>query len=163
MEERVRKLSPYEKDFAEKNIGILFAFMKRYHLPEDYFGALAVAYVRYIARYLDAKDKYPYSFTTLVWQRLRSELSHISRKEKKQRLTAFSSDALESEGQFDGYFEKELLEEFNCRLTPKQSEVLLLRIEGYTNHQIAGITGVSVSAVERRFKRIRKYYQMENT
>lgn len=163
MVDTVKRLSEEEKEFAEKNIGILFAFMKRYHLPEDYFGELAVAYVRYIGRYLDAKDKYPYSFTTLVWQRLRSELSHISRKEKKQQLTILASDAMESEGQFDDYFEKELLEEVNSRLTHKQSEVLLLRIEGYTNHQIAGIAGISVSAVERRFKRIRKHYQMENT
>ena len=68
MGEPVKRLSTEEKAFAEKNIGILFAFMRRYHLPEDYFGALAIVYVRFVGEYMREREKYCYSFSTLVWQ-----------------------------------------------------------------------------------------------
>ena len=90
----VTRLSPEEKAFAEKNIGILFAFMRRYHLPEDYFGALAIAYVRFVGKYFSEKEKYCYSFSTLVWQRLRSELSHILRRESSAQMTTIESKAI---------------------------------------------------------------------
>lgn len=150
------RLGPEEKVFAEKNIGILFAFMRRYHLPEDYFGALAIAYVRFVWRFLNQKEKPTYSFSTLVWQRLRSELSHIARREQAERLLRFADELQATIGREDSYFENEGLDEAKSLLTQKQIQVLLLRIEGYTNAQIARMTGVTKRAIEKRFSRIRK-------
>ena len=152
----ITRLGPEEKAFAETNIGILFAFMRRYHLPEDYFGALAIAYVRFVARYLSEKEKYGYSFSTLVWQRLRSELSHLMRKEKVESSTSFAVELRESTGQEDLYFENEAVDEIKALLTRKQTQALLLRIEGYSNAQIASMIGVTECAIEKRFSRVRK-------
>ena len=152
----VTRLGPEEKEFAEKNIGVLFAFMRRYHLPEDYFGALAIAYVRFVWKYLNEKEKHTYSFSTLVWQRLRSELSHIARREQAERLLRFTDEMQATIGREDSYFENEGLDEAKSLLTQKQIQVLLLRIEGYTNAQIARMTGVTKRAIEKRFSRIRK-------
>lgn len=159
MGETVTRLSNEAKVFAEKNIGILFAFVKRYHLPEDYFGALAVAYVRFVGKYLAEKEKYAHSFSTLVWQRLRSELSHIVRKEKDSRRAVFAEEEFGSMGEEDCYFELAAMNDVRRLLTPKQAQILLLRIEGYTNAQIASMVNVSESAIEKRFERIRQSFQ----
>ena len=156
MVDTVKRLSEEEKEFAEKNIGLLFAFMRRYHLPEDYFGALALAYVRFVGKYLTSKEAYSYSFSTLVWHRLRSELSHIERKETQDQQEMFSENALEMQGREDTYFGEESVDEMSQTLTPKQFEVLLLRIEGLSNEQIASTVGISNGSVEKRFNRIRK-------
>ena len=153
----VTRLGPEEKEFAEKNIGVLFAFMRRYHLPEDYFGALAIAYVRFVGKYFSEKEKYCYSFSTLVWQRLRSELSHMLRRENTEIVVSFQSNGLSR--QEDDYFVHELLSKVSNKLTSKQAKALLLRIEGYSNVEIAQTLGISESAVEKRFQRIRSTYQ----
>ena len=41
----------------------------------------------------------------------------------------------------------------------RQFNVVLLRIEGYTNAQIASIKGVTERAIERQFSRIRRAYK----
>ena len=156
MADTAKRLTEEEKAFAEKNIGLLFAFMRRYHLPEDYFGGLALAYVRFVGKYLKEKEAYKYSFSTLVWHRLRSELSHIVRKESQNQQEMLSEKALELRGQEDIYFEEDSVDEIGHTLTPKQVEVLLLRIEGFTNEQIASTVGISSGSVEKRFNRIRK-------
>lgn len=153
----ITRLGPEEKAFAEKNIGILFAFMRRYHLPEDYFGALAIAYVRFVGKYFTEKEKYCYSFSTLVWQRLRSELSHILRRESAEIDRYLECGELS--GQEDDYFGQELICKVSQVLTQKQVQTLLLRIEGYSNEEIAQTLGISESAVEKRFQRIRNTYQ----
>ena len=155
----VTRLGPEEKAFAEKNVGILFAFMRHYHLPEDYFGALAIAYVRFVGRYLSENEKYSYSFSTLVWQRLRSELSHILRKEQRERTLPISNELRETIGQEDSYFENTGLDEAKSLLTQKQRQALFLRVQGYTNAQIASMTGVTERAIEKRFSRIRKAFK----
>lgn len=159
MRDTETRLSPEEKVFAEKNIGILFAFMRRYHLPEDYFGALAIAYVRFVWKYLNNKEKYACSFSTLMWQRLRSALSHIERKENSAQTMIPFRDWDEVIGQEDSYFEQDVINEMIRHLIPKQIEIVLLRIEGYTNAQIASIKGVTERAIERQFSRIRRVYK----
>ena len=156
MADTAKRLTEEEKAFAEKNIGLLFAFLRRYHLPEDYFGTLALAYVRFVGKYLKEKEAYSYSFSTLVWHRLRSELSHIVRKENQNRQEMHLETALEIQGQEDAYFEEEVIGEMSQTLTPKQFEVLFLRMGGYTNAQIASMEGVSKRAIEKRYFRIRK-------
>ena len=155
MTDTAKRLSEEEKAFAEKNIGLLFAFMRRYHLPEDYFGALAVAYVRFSGKFISEHEEYNYKFSTLLWKRLRSELSHIVRKEQVERLIPLTDGMREIIGQEDSYFEKEELNEIRSLLTQKQAKVVLLRIEGYTNAQIASMIGVTERAIEKRFSRIR--------
>ena len=159
MADTAKRLTEEEKAFAEKNIGLLFAFMRRYHLPEDYFGVLALAYVRFVGKYLTSKEAYSYSFSTMVWHRMRSELSHIMRKENHSHQQILLENALEIQGNEDTYFEENSIDAIGQSLTPKQFEVLLLRIEGFTNAQIASAVGISNGSVEKRFNRIRKTIQ----
>ena len=162
MADTAKRLTEEEKAFAEKNIGLLFAFMRRYHLPEDYFGGLALAYVRFVGKYLKEKEVYSYSFSTLVWHRLRSELSHIVRKENQNQQEMLSENALELQGKEDNYFGEEVIGEMSQTLTQKQFEVLFLRMSGYTNAQIASMEGVSKRAIEKRYFRIRKILKRNN-
>lgn len=62
-------------------------------------------------------------------------------------------------GQEDSYFEQDVINEMIRHLIPKQIEIVLLRIEGYTNAQIASIKGVTERAIERQFSRIRRAYK----
>ena len=73
-----------------------------------------------------------------------------------ERLLRFTDELQATIGREDSYFENEGLDEAKSLLTQKQIQVLLLRIEGYTNAQIARMTGVTKRAIEKRFSRIRK-------
>ena len=69
-------------EFIEENIGLLHKFMQRYSLDEDYYGLLAICYIKAATKYLSDPQLQRYEFSTILWYRLRYEISHARRKEK---------------------------------------------------------------------------------
>ena len=74
-------LTPEEKAFVEQNMQLLKKFMFRYGLGTEHYGRLAVQFTQIAARYLREEQLRRFSFSTVAWMRLRTELSHIMREE----------------------------------------------------------------------------------
>ena len=149
------ELRPDERLFAEQNVSILYGFMKRYGLSEEYYGRLAVLFTRTVARYLRDPKFQGLSFSTVVWPRLRTELSNTMREELRRPVIVSLEEYQHSEAYLDEY-EKLLLELVERNLTTRQKQVFRMRLEGKTNTEIATECGISRSAVEQLFSRIRK-------
>ena len=146
-------LSVPEQEFAEQHHGLLLKFMGEYHLNDDYYGALALRYLRTVQRYLSEAHLRKYAFSTVVWLNLRSELSHIFRAERKTPVFVpleESGISQEPEHNYDGE-----LDEISNALTLKQRQVFELWKEGYSYDEIAKHCNISYKAVESRFARIR--------
>lgn len=150
-----KALSNLERAFAEQNIGLLHKFMKHYGLSPDYYGRLAVLYTRTAARYLHETDLQRLSFSTVVWLRLRTELSNSIREQLREPEIISLDEALSSRIHCDEHYDL-LLQMVEQKLTPRQKQVLRLRIDGKSNIEIAEECGISRKAVEHLFARIRK-------
>jgi len=150
-----RALNAKERIFVEENIDLLHEFMKRYSLPQEHYGRLAIQFVRTAARYLQDSDLQQLSFSTVVWFRLRSELSHMLREDLKTPVIIPLEDCYLHPEHYDDYGSV-LLYSVEQKLTPRQKQVLRLRIDGKSNIEIAEECGISRKAVEHLFARIRK-------
>ena len=75
----MKPLTPEQQAFAEEHHGLLLDFMAKHSLGDDYYDLLANRYLKVVVRYLSEEALRKYSFSTLVWYHLRSELSNYAR------------------------------------------------------------------------------------
>ena len=148
------QLLPDERQFAESNIKILHGFMKRYGLSQEYYGRLAVLFTRTVARYLRDPKFQGLSFSTVVWPRLRTELSNAMREQLQEPEIVPFEESHYGDMCLDEY-ENLLRDMVEQKLTPHQKQVFQMRLDGKTNAEIAEECGISRSAVEHLFARIR--------
>jgi len=130
--------------------------MAKHSLGDDYYDLLANRYLKVVVRYLSEESLRKYSFSTVVWYHLRSELSNYARDQvgKLQEIPIefyCEIPAPEIVPIDDGLWR--VIED---NLTYKQFEAIQFRNQGYTNREIAELCGVGRKAIEKRFARIRK-------
>lgn len=152
----MKPLTPEQQAFAEEHHGLLLDFMAKHSLGDDYYDLLANRYLKVVVRYLSEEALRKYSFSTLVWYHLRSELSNYARDQvgKPQEIPIefyCEIPAPEIAPIYDGLWR--VIED---NLTYKQFEAIQFRNQGYTNRKIAELCGVGRKAIEKRFARIRK-------
>ena len=128
--------------------------MKRYGLSQEYYGRLAVLFTRTVARYLRDPKFQGLSFSTVVWPRLRTELSNAMREQLRDPEIVPLEESHYGDMCLDEY-ENLLRDMVEQRLTPRQKQVFQMRLDGKTNAEIAEECGISRSAVEHLFARIR--------
>lgn len=75
----MKPLTPEQQAFAEEHHGLLLDFMAKHSLGDDYYDLLANRYLKVVVRYLSEEALRKYSFSTVVWYHLRSELSNYAR------------------------------------------------------------------------------------
>ena len=143
-------------DFVSANLRLLYKFMARYQVDEEYYSTLVVRFIRTAERYLSEEKLQKYEFSTIAWLNLRSELYEIYRKENlRAPLVPLSDlDGVAAKSYELGLGElQQILEE---NLTDKQFATLIRRFSGHSNKEIAEQDSVSINSVEKRFIRIRK-------
>ena len=149
-------LTPTESAFAEKNHGLLLAFVHRYNLDEDSYGGLSFRYLKTVKRYLNNTKLQQYAFSTILWYDLRSELTHIIRKDRVSPVS-IPGETIETEyAQLDDLSAVALWSVLESKLDAVQIELVRLRSTGRTNAEIAEKFGISKKAVECRLYRIKK-------
>ena len=75
----MKPLTPEQQAFAEEHHGLLLDFMAKHSLGDDYYDLLANRYLKVVVRYLSEEALRKYSFSTVVWYHLRSELSAFTK------------------------------------------------------------------------------------
>ena len=150
----MQPLTPEERTFVEQNMKLLNEFMCRYRLRLEHYGRLALHFTRVAVRYKREEKLRRFSFSTVAWMRLRTELSHIMREELRKPQVVSFEEQYYPEGREDEY-ESLLWHMMTQLLTPRQQQVLRLRLDGKTNVEIADECGISRNAVEHLFARIR--------
>lgn len=144
-----------QREFAEKNHGLLLAFMDRHELGADCYDRLALRYLHTVVRYLTEETLRQYAFSTVLWYHLRSELSNILRQDRLRYLEA-DYDQPPWDPTCEETINAVLWQHIERELTFKQCEAVYLRNQGYKNREIAELCGVRPKAIEKRFHRIRK-------
>lgn len=152
----MKPLTPEQQAFAEEHHGLLLDFMAKHSLGDDYYDLLANRYLKVVVRYLSEESLRKYSFSTVVWYHLRSELSNYARDQVGKLQEIPIEFYCEIPAPEIAPIDEGLWRVIEDNLTYKQFEAIQFRNQGYTNREIAKLCGVGRKAIEKRFARIRK-------
>jgi RNA polymerase sigma factor (sigma-70 family) len=149
-------LSYEQQTFAEQHHGLFLKFLSDHQLSDEYYTILIERYLETVIKYCRDVHLQRYAFSTVLWMNLRSELYNDRRKAKRRPEIISVEPDYPILADEDEPFSDEFWRELEDNLSAKQSEVICLRDQGYSNREIAQVCGVSEKAIERRFSRIRK-------
>ncbi len=149
-------LTPEQQNFAEEHHGLLLKFMGVHRLDDEYYGMLAERYVKTVKKYLETDELQQYTFSTILWYRLNSDLYKARRSKLKWSGVRSSEDVAEVFGRYDDTGGNFLWSEIEAQITQKQVELLRLRALGFEPWEIAKMQNCSGNAIHCRFKRIKR-------
>ena len=150
------RMTDRERTFAARNHGLLLRFMQMYSLDQEYYGQLSLRYLKTVRKYLIDSRLQHYSFSTILWWHLRSELNHIRRKHCKEPLIVHHEEIPDVVSPETDVLNRELRTDIESELTSKQLEVLRLYRLGMSRGEIAELCGIGKKAVTKRMSRMRK-------
>lgn len=74
----MKPLTEEQRAFAEQNHDLIYAFLHRNHLPKDeYYDVAVFGYLRALQKYFEGARLHRYSFSTIAWKTMQSELSNF--------------------------------------------------------------------------------------
>ena len=149
------QLSPTEQAFAKEHHGLLICFIRTYQLDDDAYGMMSERYLKTVHRYLTNRRLRKYSFSTILWMSLRSELSHMLDQNARTPVFVPIEDYRMPTSEDDAAC-MEMWQILENRLKQKELELLTMRIMGNSYLEIGQSWNISIKAVNGRLYRIRK-------
>lgn len=162
-------LTQEERDFAEKNHGLVYKFLGVRKLDADaYYDIVIFGYLRAARRYCREEKLRRYAFSTIAWRSMDSEKrNHEDACARRRRWgTEVSLNAGMTEGGEnllnvigDSQRQERVWEYIGAvidRLTPEEVRQLNHIYFGYTIKESARISGVSLDTANRRQKNIKE-------
>lgn len=167
------RLTPYEREFAEKNHNVIYAYLHDRKLNvEEYYEVVLLDYIRAVRRYNREKRLQKYSFCTMAWKCMDTACGNYWRKKRRKHdheimsLDAGYQENVESlhdafeDKSWDNVWDE--IETLDCikgivmRLTDTQIRQLELLYVGYNCREVAEILGVNEHKERDSRKAIRK-------
>lgn len=168
------RLTEPERAFAEQRHNLIYSFLNANSLPvNEFYDVVAFGYLRAVRRYHREKKLQKYSFNTIAWQAMRSEVGNKRKADRiRDALIAYSlNDVTEDRtelGEFvrsakDSFREleeqeslQELLAELMPALTEKQRGHIVATLEGYKAREIMQQQRESVQEYHANNRAIKK-------
>lgn len=150
------KLTPLQQAFANEHHGLLLKFMGKYHLSDDYYGPLAERYLRTVKQYMETPTLQNYAFSTILWYRLRKELSRVWQKERRHSQHHSLDSVIILHGRNDDTSSTSLWDNIGEAVSKQQLDLLSMKSEGIPLEQIANHFQCSKHAVSCRVYRIKQ-------
>lgn len=146
-------LSYEQKELAEKNHSLIYAFAKQNNVDiDEHYGALAEALCKAARSY----DKNKGKFSTLAYTCMRNEINMHHRKSNNDiECERIDEGKFDIESIYDDQETNMIAREFEKVLNLLERRTLKLLIEGLTQKEIADIMDCSAGTVCCRVKSIR--------
>lgn len=147
-------LTPEQREFAAKYHNLIYAFLNAKRLrDDDFYDTVVFGYLRSVKRYFEEPELRKYSFSTIAWRSMNSDLINHFKRESRQKRQGhtLSLDSLLKEGSHLTIEETAaipdslmlqletelLLHELASRVSRKQMTVIRMKVEGYGVKEIA--------------------------
>lgn len=160
-------LSSAEREFAEQNHNLVYAYLRKKKLEEsDFYDVVIFAYLKAIRRYFINKNLCKYNFSTIAWRTM--DAAVINEVKKKKSIFKSLEEPITKDGKVkivdtlgceDNFEEKivynELLNFIKPHLNIKELRTLQRKAEGYKHSDIAKAEGISCSGINQRLSKAR--------
>lgn len=78
-----------QRKFATKHHNLIYSFLNENHLPEDeFYDVVVFGYLRAVRRYFMEEGLKSFSFTTIAWSCMKSDLMNFYKTQKCQKRNA---------------------------------------------------------------------------
>ncbi len=165
-------LTKEQREFAAKWHNLIYVFLREKGLPrDDYYDIVVFGYLRAAKRYFTDPVLQKYSFSTIAWQAMESDLaSHYKRQSRKKRHACVVSlhSAIYDDGQFamedllskqDAVMEQLetelLLHDLAAMASRQQMAVVRMKSAGYNMREIAKNQRIPMQRVRELLEEIR--------
>lgn len=90
MSAKLSPLTPSEQAVAEKNITLVFRFLRAQRLPvDDWFDVVIFRYLLTVKNWFSSPELYKYEFSTIAWRNMSSAV-YNERKKQSRRIHTIS-------------------------------------------------------------------------
>lgn len=158
-------LTPEQKEFAERNHGLIYSFLNKNHLSQDeYYDIVVFGFLRAVRRYFEEDNLKKYTFSTVAWRSMESDLGNhfksLSRTKRKGTPISINSvvygdeyltliDVLAGPDPLMHDFETELmLHELASRVSRQQMRVIRMKADGYGIKEIARRQKTTIKTIQ---------------
>ena len=167
---KITSLTENERQFADMHHDTVLHFLSHFHLEmADYYDVVIFGYLSAVQSYLSDPELQNYCFSTIAWSRMMDVLTgeRIYRRRPKRCAVTLSYEDDTSISELnrllpdrekaieEQLFHQEILCDLLSYSTPKEREVLYLKADGYSYHEISEHCSISVSGVKSRISRFR--------
>lgn len=162
-------LTKEQREFATKWHNLIYTYLNEKGLPEeDYYDIVVFGFLRAVKRYLTEPKLQKYSFSTIAWQAMESDLAGYykrqARKKRQAYVVSFHSldgvfaleDVLAAPDQVMAQLETELLlHDLAAMASRQQMAVVHMRSAGYNMREIAKKERIPMGRVRELLEEIR--------
>lgn len=162
------ELSEYRR-LIEENHNLIYAFMQKHHLSEDWYGDCAVGLCKAAKIFDESKG---YKFSTVAYRIMYNEMAMRYRDHENKRIPAASLNSLISDDSDDEYNSlipdrndhiavAEDLAMIRWMLAPTRLTDLMIiwyRMNDMTHEEIGELVGVTQPQVSRRLKQLKRCF-----
>ncbi|WP_458397535.1 sigma-70 family RNA polymerase sigma factor [Anaerotignum sp.] len=160
----MQPLTEQEKQFAEKNHGLVYSFLHRYkYNADDFYDIVIFGFLKAVQVYHRKEDvKRKYDFAFISWQYMRSEIGNHFRMEsalkRKMETATIGLDERYIGTEYDledGFIRRESFLEYIQELDKEQRKIISLRMRGYSNKEIYNELGIKSSTYYKNWNRVK--------
>ena len=166
--DRIRPLTPTEKQFASDNYHLIKEFFERSKLDaEEYFDVVVMDFLLAVENYLSNEQiQRKCNFEAFSYMLMRRAINHHFRNMKAQKRSSEAGMDISLES-MDGFGKSnsmenllaleymETVEQIESNLTEEQWKIFADKLEGYNLKEIAQYNGIKPKRVYKQFGRIK--------
>ena len=152
-------LTPEQRDFAERNHSLVFAFLNENKLAEeDYYDVAVFGFLDAVYAYHTDPKLHRYEFSTICWRKMRGAVSNYQKaqhaKKRTVDITAIPDLPQRVLSNVSAYNEQMiqmeirlLMHDLTMLLSQRQMQIVGLRYQGYGVREIAKRLNMTVKQV----------------
>lgn len=162
-------LTVEQREFASKWHNLIYTFLKQKGRSiDDYYDIVSFGYLRAVRRYLTEPELQQYSFSTIAWRAMESDLLRYYKSQSRKKrhayvvsLNSYDGPVIWDEILFSSdkdmvQFEtKLLLHDLEAIATRPQMAVVHMRSEGYSEREIAKKNNLPLARVRELMEETR--------
>ena len=169
--DRIKPLTPTEKQFAIDNYYLIKEFLKRSKLDaEEFFDIIVMDFLLSVQKYLASEEiQNKCNFEAFSYMCMRRAINHHFRELKAQKRSSevgadFCFEAVYEEIEnaicymedFSSLEYEETIKQVESLLTMEQQRIFFDKLEGYNLKEIADHNGIKTDRVYNQFKKIKR-------
>jgi len=155
-----RPLTIEQQQFAEENHDLIYTFLRSKRLNFDYYyDTVVFGYLRAITKYFNRPELRVYSFKTIAWYAMNTDLHNHYRKQSRKKRTAYvvSLDTMVYIDEPLMMSETVAAPDMNMRLSldelaellpSEQFNIVRMKSEGYNNREISKKYNIPLNSIQ---------------
>lgn len=168
--ERLRPLTPTEKQYVEENYHLIMDFMRKSKLDaEEFFDVVIFDFLLSVEKYLnDTELQAKCNFEAVSYMYMKNAVHRHFRKQKTQKRSTgagadISLDSLDMNVESHSTMEntsfleyREMVEQIENELTEEQRKIFSDKVQGYSLKEIAENHGIKQKRVYKQFDKVKR-------